>query len=433
MGPRLRPLAGGALDALPGGPADEAISGQGVQWRHASASRSRRGGEDGLRLAARLPRLGHHPAGPSPSSPPGATRSCGTPCGTSASTCCTPARSTRGRHRRTGVHADHRRLVRPHLARHRPGSSAPRRSTAGWSDVAGEREALDRRRPGAAAHRHRARLPPRRAGVQGLPRHVHDGRDRPGGLGAPAGGRRPVATAPRPEGGGRAAAEEGLHPRPDQLQRRPPRGQRRGAAGAPPARSSAPTARRAGGSTCTTSSRASRRSTGSTRRYAARPRAVRRRRPERPRPRRQVVRLDAVPFLGHRAEAGRPTEPCTISTRCRCIGTTDWRMLVRKLGGWTLPRAERAAGAAQASSPPNGPDLSYDFFTRAQVLHALLTGDAAPLRLALGFLLEAGMPAGPLVHDLQNHDEITYQLVELGPPQGRSSRVRGPEADTASN
>jgi maltose alpha-D-glucosyltransferase/alpha-amylase len=37
-----------------------------------------------------------------------------------------------------------------------------------------------------------------------------------------------------------------------------------------------------------------------------------------------------------------------------------------------------------------------------------------PLRLAHQFLLDAGVPAGTLVHGLQNHDEITFQLFELG-------------------
>src|SRR5204863_197311 len=61
----------------------------------------------------------------------------------------------------------------------------------------------------------------------------------------------------------------------------------------------------------------------------------------------------------------------------------------------------------------HGPDLSYDFVTRAQMVHALLTRDAGLLRQAYGFLLASEVPCGRLVHDLQNHDEITYQLVEL--------------------
>src|SRR6185369_10682114 len=61
----------------------------------------------------------------------------------------------------------------------------------------------------------------------------------------------------------------------------------------------------------------------------------------------------------------------------------------------------------------NGPDLSYDFFTRAQCLHALLMQDATLLRQAFQFLIDENVQPISLVHDLQNHDEITYQLTEL--------------------
>lgn len=60
-----------------------------------------------------------------------------------------------------------------------------------------------------------------------------------------------------------------------------------------------------------------------------------------------------------------------------------------------------------------GSDLTYDFFTRPAYLHAALTGDAALLRLMFRLLLEAGIQPRSLVHDLQNHDELTFQLPEL--------------------
>jgi maltose alpha-D-glucosyltransferase/alpha-amylase len=87
-------------------------------------------------------------------------------------------------------------------------------------------------------------------------------------------------------------------------------------------------------------------------------------------------------------------------------------MLTRKLGGWSFHELNVPLAELKKFTR-HGPDLSYDFFTRAPCVHALLTGDAAPLRQAFGFLLEAGVDPLALVHDLQNHDEITYQLVEL--------------------
>src|SRR5690606_19131694 len=85
----------------------------------------------------------------------------------------------------------------------------------------------------------------------------------------------------------------------------------------------------------------------------------------------------------------------------------------RKIGGFTY---QEFAGPLETLKEfaPSGADMSYDFFTRAQALYALIDGDALPLRLAHHFLLEAGVQANTLVHDLQNHDEITFQMFELG-------------------
>jgi len=125
----------------------------------------------------------------------------------------------------------------------------------------------------------------------------------------------------------------------------------------------------------------------------------------------RVVRLDAVPFLGIEPKPGEPGQTEHFKHPLSVVGTNDVAMLVRKLGGWTfhelnVPLEELAKFTA------DGPDLSYDFVTRAQVLHALLSGDAGPLRLSFRWMREAGAQPGAFVHDLQNHDEITYQLVE---------------------
>jgi len=69
--------------------------------------------------------------------------------------------------------------------------------------------------------------------------------------------------------------------------------------------------------------------------------------------------------------------------------------------------------------------FSYDFTTRAQVFHALLTGDAGPLRLSFRWMLEAGVQPVAFVHDLQNHDEITFQLVEPEHRKDQTLQVGG--------
>ncbi len=125
----------------------------------------------------------------------------------------------------------------------------------------------------------------------------------------------------------------------------------------------------------------------------------------------KVVRLDAVPFLGIEPRPGQLLawhyqHPLAVQ------GTEMLAMMTRKLGGWSFQELNVPLVELKTYNE-HGPDLSYDFVTRTQVLHALLVGDAYLLRQAFGFLLESGLQPVQFVHDLQNHDEITYQLVEL--------------------
>lgn len=125
-----------------------------------------------------------------------------------------------------------------------------------------------------------------------------------------------------------------------------------------------------------------------------------------------VLRLDANTFLG--LEPQDDSSAATIYlTPLAKVATTDIAMAARSIGGFTY---QEFAGPLETlkNFAPAGADMSYDFFTRAQVLYALIDGDALPLRLAHHFLLEAGIQSNTLVHDLQNHDEITFQMFELG-------------------
>jgi trehalose synthase len=125
-----------------------------------------------------------------------------------------------------------------------------------------------------------------------------------------------------------------------------------------------------------------------------------------------VLRLDADTFLGLEPQEDSENASAYLTPLAE-VSTSDIAFAARKLGGFTYQ--EFAAPLAQLKEfAPNGPDLSYDFFTRAETLYGLINGDALPLRLAHHFLLEAGVQAGTLIHDLQNHDEITFQLFELG-------------------
>jgi trehalose synthase len=125
-----------------------------------------------------------------------------------------------------------------------------------------------------------------------------------------------------------------------------------------------------------------------------------------------IVRLDAVPFLGIEPVPGEVMASSYMNP-LSVIGTNDLAFMVRKLGGWSFQELNVPLKQLKEFTQ-HGADLSYDFFTRAQVLSPLLSADARPLRLAHRLLLELGVQSSTLLHDLQNHDEITFQLVDLG-------------------
>jgi trehalose synthase len=61
----------------------------------------------------------------------------------------------------------------------------------------------------------------------------------------------------------------------------------------------------------------------------------------------------------------------------------------------------------------SGADLSYDFINRPAYHHALVTGSTEFLRMTLNISLGLGIDPASLVHGLQNHDELTHELVHF--------------------
>ncbi len=126
------------------------------------------------------------------------------------------------------------------------------------------------------------------------------------------------------------------------------------------------------------------------------------------------LRLDANGFLGaERASedsGGAPAwsegHPLSITAN-QIIGS-----MVRKVGGFTFQELNLTIDAIAATSA-SGPDLSYDFITRPAYHHALVTGDTEFLRLTLLEGIRFGIDQASLVHALQNHDELTYELVHF--------------------
>ena len=122
------------------------------------------------------------------------------------------------------------------------------------------------------------------------------------------------------------------------------------------------------------------------------------------------LRFDANGFLGIERRPGATawSEDHPLSEAANQLIASA----VRKAGGFSFQELNLSFDAIKATAV-RGPDLSYDFVTRPAYHHALLTGDAEFLRLTLREALRLGVDTGALVHALQNHDELTYELVHF--------------------
>ena len=122
------------------------------------------------------------------------------------------------------------------------------------------------------------------------------------------------------------------------------------------------------------------------------------------------LRLDANGFLGIERRAGSTawSEGHPLVPAANHLIAS----MVRKVGGFTFQEQNLSIEAIKATAD-TGPDLSYDFVTRPAYHHALLTADTEFLRLTLREGLRLGIDTASLVHALQNHDELTYELVHF--------------------
>lgn len=124
----------------------------------------------------------------------------------------------------------------------------------------------------------------------------------------------------------------------------------------------------------------------------------------------RVLRLDANGFLGveRRAEgtAWSESHPLSITGNQLLAGT------IRKAGGFSFQELNLTLDDI-ASMSNGGADLSYDFITRPAYQHALLTGRTEFLRLMLKEMHRFEIDPASLIHALQNHDELTLELVHF--------------------
>ncbi|MEL4504315.1 maltose alpha-D-glucosyltransferase [Luteococcus sp. H138] len=123
------------------------------------------------------------------------------------------------------------------------------------------------------------------------------------------------------------------------------------------------------------------------------------------------LRLDANGFLGvektvDATPAWSEGHPLSQAAN-QLIGS-----MVRKVGGFTFQELNLGMDDIKNTGSV-GPDLSYDFVTRPAYQYAMATGDTEFLRLALREAAAIGIDQASLVHALQNHDELTYELVHF--------------------
>ena len=124
----------------------------------------------------------------------------------------------------------------------------------------------------------------------------------------------------------------------------------------------------------------------------------------------RMLRLDANGFLGVEVRPDGPawSEGHPLSV----VGNQLIAGMVRKAGGFTFQELNLTIDDIAAMSH-GGADLSYDFITRPAYYHALVTGDTGFLRLMLKTMHDYDIDPASLIHALQNHDELTLELVHF--------------------
>jgi trehalose synthase len=124
-----------------------------------------------------------------------------------------------------------------------------------------------------------------------------------------------------------------------------------------------------------------------------------------------ALRLDANGFLGvEKSAEDRPawSEGHPLSEAANQLIAS----MIRKMGGFSFQELNLAIDDIKTMGG-SGADLSYDFVNRPAYHHALVTGDTEFLRLTLNAALELRVDPASLVHALQNHDELTHELVHF--------------------
>ena len=123
------------------------------------------------------------------------------------------------------------------------------------------------------------------------------------------------------------------------------------------------------------------------------------------------MRLDASPLLAVEGRLGLDKSWVEGHPLAQA-GANLIAMMIRKLGGFSFQELNQPLEELRDFTTW-GADLSYDFFTRPPYLYAMAVGDAGPIRLMLRLIQDVGLDHGMLVHALQNHDELMFDLTHM--------------------
>jgi maltose alpha-D-glucosyltransferase/alpha-amylase len=121
------------------------------------------------------------------------------------------------------------------------------------------------------------------------------------------------------------------------------------------------------------------------------------------------IRIDAAPFTGVETVPGEFTtisegHPLSIN------GNEQLAMFTRKMGGFSFSELALPYDDT-ANFKGFGADMYYDFFTRPAASHALIDGNPDFLKLCIELVTDTyGIETREMVHALQNHDAIIYEL-----------------------
>lgn len=125
----------------------------------------------------------------------------------------------------------------------------------------------------------------------------------------------------------------------------------------------------------------------------------------------RIIRLDANGFLGIEKTPGSLSgwsegHPLAV------VSSNLIAMTARKFGGFTFQELNLSLENLRKFSE-DGADLSYDFITRPAYFHALITQDAGFLKIMFKLMNDYRIKPLSLIHAMQNHDELTYELVHF--------------------